>query len=305
MSADMDMGESQGQAEPTPGLQALRLQAAALSLTSMSHDALVHVLQGGLNAADLARLECTSRAITRRATDESARLVSAEHVKRAQHKHLDLDRMLALWGPRWSRVLHRIEVVAGKTNPLRFTKAGPGIITSIERGGSGAKAAGMPVDAEEWGAELDPDQGGVGPYLCGYDNDKAFCPVIAICADHVMNTGVHSAEFTVDPHTSDYMGIGVVRADWNPNEGGHASETDHGWALLGAISGVDGDDSGLLRHGSGPIWPSNWGGLHIDATDMHPCAFVNGKQTHNMPISSRFHSPLSPTLTHPRIDVPT
>lgn len=123
-----------------------------------------------------------------------------------------------------------------------------------------------------------------------YDHDKAFCPVIAICADHVMNTGVHSAEFTVDPHTSDYMGIGVVRADWNPNEGGHASETDHGWALLGAITGVDGDDSGLLRHGSGPIWPANWGGLRIDATDMHPCAIVNGKQTHNMPISSHLVS---------------
>ena len=46
------------------------------------------------------------------------------------------------------------------------------------------------------------------------------------------------------------MGIGLVRAGhWDPNGGpARASSTEHGWALLGPLSGVEYADSGKFYH---------------------------------------------------------
>ena len=266
------MDESQGEPEPAP-----RLEAAATSIACLSHETLVLVAQLGLAATDLARLECTSRVFQRSSmVEQSAEIIVTEQWPDATDDRLDSGRMLAVWG-RWLRVLHRKEVIAGKTNPLRFTKAGPGI--SIMH--NGKKAAGMPPHGgySWWGAGV--------------------CPATAICADRVMDTGVHSAEFTANPHCSNYMGIGVVRADWDPYNGGHASETKHGWAMLGAISGVECDDTGSLRHGSEV--GVDWDGIDVAPENIHPCTLVNGKRNRNVPVSlppSTFSHCYPPTCSH-------
>lgn len=192
-----------------------------LSLDSVGWDALMQVLTAGCSAADLARLECASKDFGR-LTEDAARAIVTDP-KFPKHK-LDVDRLSASW--RWLHILHRIQQLS---KPLRFTKAGPG----IELHGSRAVLTSSAEEEAEFvvATEFDPK------------------PATAICGDYVMRHGVHNVAFTVNPHTCDeYMGIGLVRADWNPNSGGHASCSRHGLSWLGPIEGVEGDNSGAFRH---------------------------------------------------------
>mmetsp|Transcript_4219 Transcript_4219/g.9057 ORF Transcript_4219/g.9057 Transcript_4219/m.9057 type:complete len:227 (+) Transcript_4219:387-1067(+) len=145
------------------------------------------------------------------------------------------------WG-RWLRVLHRIEIIAGLKRPLRFTKASTGWLIG-ETGGKYSCSLG------ETGVWRDPGQ-----QYNGFI-DEVNPDGMAIAADYVMTEGVHSVEFTVDPQCDWWMHIGVVRADWQfpvsfPFDGNfaigetpvaiesqHATNTAHGWALLGPCNG--------------------------------------------------------------------
>ena len=154
---------------------------------------------------------------------------------------LDLKRMHEKWG-RWLRVLHRIEIIAGLKRPLRFTKASTGWLIG-ETGGKYSCSLG------ETGVWRDPG-------LIEEVNPDG----MAIAADYVMTEGVHSVEFTVHPQCDWWMHIGVVRADWEfpvsgeipvAIESQHATNTAHGWALLGPCNGdgMQGDIcGGGVRH---------------------------------------------------------
>lgn len=157
--------------------------------------------------------------------EECAKTIATEGVIDPKiSDQLDLERMHEKWG-RWLRVLHRIEIIAGLKRPLRFTKASTGWLIG------------------ETGVCRDPRMPEVNP------------DGMAIAADYVMTEGVHSVEFTVDPQCGSWMHIGVVHADWeflvsgevgNHVESEHATNTAHGWALVGPCNGdgIQGDICG-------------------------------------------------------------